>query len=159
MPCSACKANGKTVYGHWHGDSECPFNKKATKGTGSNVMAVVEDELSDSDEDYMPSSVNVFLATSVETRDARAENWCASAVSSHGHDPDFLLALSDTCCARSVVGEKWAKARMAHLRQAGVDVYVVDEARPFRFGAGPRIASLYSIVFPVHVGGGCVVPW
>ena len=159
MPCSACKANGKTVYGHWHGDSECPYNRKVAKGAGSNVMAVVEDELSDSDEDYMPSSVNVFLATSRETEDETSEYWCASAVSRHGHEHDFLLALSDTCCARSVVGEKWAKAHMAHLHKAGVDVYIVDEARPFRFGAGPRIASQYSVVFPVHVGGGCAVPW
>ena len=160
MPCSACKANGKTVYGHWHGDSECPYNKKTAKGS-SNVMAVVEDELSDSDEDYMPSTANVFLARQIPDGDALDEYWCANAVavSSEGHDQDFLLALSDTCCARSVAGEKWAKAHMAHLHHKGVDVYVVDEVRPFRFGAGPRIASRYSIVFPVHVGGGCAVPW
>ena len=159
MPCSACKANGKTVYGHWHGDAECPYNKKSSKSAGSNVMVVVEDELSDSDEDYMPSTVNVFLAHSESVRDNQPEHWCASAVSRTGHEHDFLLALSDTCCARSVVGEKWAKAHMAHLHQAGVDVYVVDEARPFRFGAGPRISSQYSIVFPVQVGGACVIPW
>ena len=159
MPCSACKANGKTVYGHWHGDAECPYHKKPSKGVGSNVMAVVEDELSDSDEDFMPSATSVFFASCQEIEDAASEHWCASAISSQGHEHDFLLALSDTCCARSVVGEKWAKAHMAHLHKAGVDVYVVDEARPFRFGAGPRIASQYSVVFPVHVGGGCAVPW
>ena len=159
MPCSACKANGKTAYGHWRGDPECPFSKKASKNSGSNVMAVVEEELSDSDEDYMPATTDVFLACSDVVPEGTREHWCASAVSHDGHEHDFLLALSDTCCARSVVGEKWARAHMAHLHQAGVDVYVVDEARPFRFGAGPRIASKHSIVFPVHVGGGCAVPW
>ena len=159
MPCSACKANGKTAYGHWHGDAECPYNKKPSQGMGSKVMAVVEDELSDSDEDYMPLATSVFLASCHESGDGVSEHWCASAVSGQGHEQDFLLALSDTCCARSVVGEKWAKAHMEHLHRAGADVYVVDEARPFRFGAGPRIASQYSIVFPVHVGGGCAVPW
>ena len=159
MPCSACKANGKTVYGHWHGDAECPYNKKAAGASAGNVMAVVEAELSDSDEEYMPPTANVFLASSSEHWGAQGEYWCASAISDSGHEHDFLLALSDTCCARSVVGEKWAKAHMTHLHQAGVDVYVVDEARPFRFGAGPRIASRYSIVFPLHIGGGCAVPW
>ena len=159
MPCSACKANGKTVYGHWHGDAECPYNKKGSKSAGSNVMAVVEDELSDSDEEYMPATANIFMAESEPAQDTPIEHWCASAVSRQGHEHDFLLALSDTCCARSVVGEKWAREHMAHLHQAGVDVYIVDETRPFRFGAGPRVSSQYSIVFPVQVGGACAVPW
>ena len=64
MPCSACKAHGKTVYGHWRGDAACPYKKDKEK----NVLAVVEQQLSDSDSDqdelFGPSSNDVYLATS-----------------------------------------------------------------------------------------------
>ena len=148
MPCSACKAHGRTVYGHWHSDPQCPYNK-AAKPEGGNVMAVIEEELSDSD-DYGPEVTDVF----------HAEYWCASAVTAGaGEGINHLLALSDTCCARSVVGEKWAQQHMRHLHELGADVYVVEETRPFRFGAGPRVESTYSIVFPMSLRGTDVVPW
>ena len=53
-PCSACKAHGHTVYGHWHSDPACPYRNKTTgkpetsKGSGAKVLAVVEEGLSDS---------------------------------------------------------------------------------------------------------------
>ena len=67
MPCSACKAHGKTVYGHWHSDPACPYRSKSnsgTKGDGSksgspNVLAVVEAELSDSE--FEPDEEGVFM--------------------------------------------------------------------------------------------------
>ena len=153
MPCSACKAHGKTVYGHWHSDPECPYGgaKKPPRPSGEKVLAVVEeDESSDSDH-LAPGPVDIFMAI---------ENWCASAVSGERDDDDNkLLALSDTCCARSVAGERWAKAHMKHLHQQAVDVYIVDEDRPFRFGAGPRVLSSYSMVFPVCVPGATHTPW
>ena len=147
MPCSACKANGKTVYGHWHSDPECPFGKKA----GKPVMAVVEEELSDSDEDYGPDPSDVFVAWADDSY------WCASAVSGKERaGMDHLLALSDTCCARTVAGESWANMHMSHLHETGLDVYVVDESRPFRFGAGPKIMSEYSIILTdEHPRGNC----
>ncbi|CAE7631963.1 RE1 [Symbiodinium sp. CCMP2592] len=150
MPCSACKANGRTVYGHWHSDASCPFNQKGkAEAPAGNVMAVIEEELSDSDE-YGPDSSDVFFT----------EYLCASAVSQievDGHD--HRLALSDTCCARSVAGEAWALRHMRHLHGLGVDVYVVDEQRPFRFGAGPRVESRYGIVMPLIVEAAQVTPW
>eukprot|EP00439_Symbiodinium_sp_Y106_P032011 s3274_g3.t2 len=150
MPCSACKANGKTVYGHWHSDPECPFGKKA----GKPVMAVVEEELSDSDEDYGPDPSDVFVAWADDSY------WCASAVSGKERaGMDHLLALSDTCCARTVAGESWANMHMSHLHETGLDVYVVDESRPFRFGAGPKIMSEYSIILPMNIPGATVIPW
>ena len=150
MPCSACKANGKTVYGHWHSDPECPFSKKASRP----VMAVVEEELSDSDEEYGPDPSDVFVAM------AGDGYWCASAVSdTEGAAMDHLLALSDTCCVRTVAGETWASMHMHHLHEAGLDVYIVDESRPFRFGAGPKVLSKYSVILPLHIPGATVIPW
>ena len=150
MPCSACKANGRTSYGHWHGDPECPFNKSSTKAGA--VLAVVEQELSDSDDDYGPEPTSIFMTASEVDVGYQCEHWCASAVSTSSlHDHDSLLALSDTCCARSVAGEGWAQAHITHLHNLGLDAYIVDESRPFRFGAGPKIASKYSVVIPLHV--------
>ena len=158
MPCSACKANGRTSYGHWHGDPECPFHKSQAKG--GPVLAVVEQELSDSDEDYGPEPTSIFMTKCDVRVGYQGEHWCASAVSSSSlHDHDCLLALSDTCCARSVAGEDWARAHIKHLHQAGLDVYIVDETRPFRFGAGPKIASKYSVIIPLHVPRASKVPW
>ena len=46
-----------------------------------------------------------------------------------------------------------------HLHGQGVDAFIVPEKRPFRFGAGPRIYSSYSVVFPLHVEGALDTPW
>ena len=152
MPCSACKARGHTRYGHWHGDQECPYYQ-APK-SGKPVMAVVAEELSDSDEDYGPDPSEIFLAYGGQ------EYWCASAVTADETEVQHqLLALSDTCCARSVAGEKWASQHMSHLHQIGLDAYIVDEERPFRFGAGPRIMSKYSMVFPLNIPNASKIPW
>ena len=121
-------------------------------------MAVIEEELSDSDEDYGPGPAEIFMAVS---GDGDGDYWRASSVFACPavKAQDCLMALSDTCCARSVAGEAWASAHMEHLHAAGLDVYVVNEARPFRFGAGPRIMSKYSIVFPLNLPGASSVPW
>ncbi|CAE7260901.1 RE1 [Symbiodinium sp. KB8] len=69
MPCSACKAQGRTSFGHSHGDPECPFRKGGSGDKDHNkdksVLAVVEEELSDSDEDILdPPSSSIYHSTS-----------------------------------------------------------------------------------------------
>ena len=150
MPCSACKANGKTVYGHWHSDPECPYNKKAQGDR--KVLAVVEEQLSDSESDeadLLPTDEGVF-ATLADMEDA--EVW-SSVDQCQKSGRSFTLALSDTCCARSVAGYRWMEKHMRHLQRLGEDVYVVDEARPFRFGGGPRIMSTHAVIIPLNVTG------
>ena len=162
MPCSACKAHGLTVYGHWHSDPACPYRSKGTtvktdppKGNGAKVLAVVEDELSDSE--YEPDEEGIFMATLSEDGD----NWCANALVEQTGTLDELrcLALSDTCCARSVAGEEWTSQHVKHVHGQGLDAFIVPEKRPFRFGAGPRIYSTYSVVMPLYVEGAKVTPW
>ena len=166
MPCSACKAHGHTVYGHWHSDPACPYRGKTpgtagkpevSKGSGTKVLAVVEEDLSDSE--YEPDEEGVFMATLGE--EAGEENWCANAmVDKAGTMEDMkCMALSDTCCARSVAGEEWAKLHMKHLHALGADAFIVPEKRPFRFGAGPRVYSSYSMVIPLAVDQAKTVPW
>ena len=176
MPCSACKSHGKTVYGHWHGDEACPYygekgnagSKGRDNATRENatarskpVLAVTEEELSDSDESF---GVNMAIY------DAQVDNYpekeLADPYESFGvnmaiddaqvfsafapaEDSDRRIALGDTCCARTVVGDKWAKRHMRSLLRRDIPVYLVDEKRPSRFGGGPRVYSEYAMIFPI----------
>ena len=63
------------------------------------------------------------------------------------------LALSDTCCSRSVVGERWIQRHMKLLVRRGHGVYVIDEAKTFRFGGSPRVASQYAVIVPLLIEG------
>ncbi|CAE7336253.1 RE2 [Symbiodinium sp. CCMP2592] len=158
MPCSACKSHGRTSYGHWHSDPECPFRSQKPPKTGESVLAVVEEELSDSD-GYGPLEASIFMT---DARDVSLSEpfWCASAITApEAGKGERFLALSDTCCARSVAGLVWAQDHIKHLHQSGIDAYIVNEARPFRFGAGPRISSEFSMVIPLRVQGAECTPW
>ena len=156
LPCSACKAHGKTVYGHWRADKACPYHRDH-KDTDKSVLAVIEEQLSDSESDqdalYAPSEV--FIATDESDTIGQAagdhhEVWIGAMSGQENHAfRRYTLALSDTCCARTVAGEKWIKEHLRHLRRLNEDVYVIDEARPFRFGAGPRIMSMYAVIIPI----------
>ena len=52
-----------------------------------------------------------------------------------------------------MAGEKWIIQHLRHLRRFGEDVYVVDKARPFRFGAVPRVMSMHAVIIPVTLPG------
>ncbi|CAE7351286.1 MAL3P3.6 [Symbiodinium sp. CCMP2592] len=169
MPCSACKANGRTVYGHWHGDAECPFRKGGgadkDRHREKSVLAVVEEELSDSEDDILdPPASSIFHSTTIydgtEQCDVHANQAPPYHVYSNGGEPDRnRLALSDTCCARTVAGKKWAQRHLRYLRARGEDVFVIDEARPFRFGGGPRVMSEYAVIMPLIVYGASKLAW
>ncbi|CAE7294476.1 RE1 [Symbiodinium natans] len=156
MPCSACKAHGKTVYGHWHSDATCPYNKK---NQDKSVLAVVEEQLTDSasdDEEFgpdgEPENEDVFVCIE---ESCVLQEVCGDRKSLRGaRDPlKYVMALSDTCCARTVAGERWMRKHMHHLHAMHEDVYIVDEARPFRFGGGPRVMSSYAAIIPLHLQG------
>ena len=159
MACSACKAHGKTVFGHWHSDPECPYNTKKNSQDGSRVLAVVNEESSDSEDDDLVLPSNVYLATSEahegsDDDQAPCAEVCASVhVASSGEPRRETLALRDTCCARMVAGILWIKRHVALLQQRGESVFTVDEARPFRFGGGPRISSTHAVIMPLQLEG------
>ena len=150
MPCSACKAQGRTSFGHWHGGPECPFRKGGSgdkeRNKDKSVLAVVAEELSDSDEDILdPPSSSIYRSTSsdldlrISDGKGQLEQVHANRVYSNGGEPDrSRLALSDTCCARTVAGKQWIRRHLRYLRARGEDVFVIDEARPYRFGGGAQ---------------------
>ena len=139
MPCAACKAAGRLVYGHWHSDPECPeFGKKAaavkSESNSKSVFVVTQpgDEQDESDNDDAFLIHVIFMATAEKLREESA-----------------FLALTDTACARSVAGECWANHVLDFMVKQGIPFYVVDDHQPFRFGDGPRTRARYAMVIPV----------
>ena len=124
---------------------------------------VVTEQLSDSDSDQEellgPSTHDIFIATSTDADDiegdikALDEVWVGVLSRDMPAANRFTLALSDTCCARTVAGEKWVRHHLDHLHRLGEDTYVVEESRPFRFGAGPRVMSSYAVILPINIKG------
>lgn len=141
MPCSACKANGRTTFGHWRSDPECPFFGKTDGKAGKSVFVVAHDaaELSSSDEgEVFMVNVSTVFGTNFAHGDQQ--------------QVDPFLALSDTCCARSVCGAAWMQDVMQEMWKRGQMFYVLPERQAFRFGAGPRIWSEFAVVLPTSLG-------
>ena len=140
MACSACRAHGKTTFGHWHADKACPYYeesmalKKKKEGEKSNKVFVVQgdedEEEEDTDSDQPAYEVMI--------------TWS-------GMNQQSGLAMTDTCCARTVVGEEWAEKHMESMWKQGVEFLVVNEQQPFRFGPGRRIYSTFALIFPMAI--------
>ena len=165
VPCSACKAHGKTVYGHWHGDAACPYHRDHKSGDKS-VLAVIEEQLSDSesDQDELFGPTGTYLATADIGEDDQAaagshEVWIGEmSVQGIRTTENYSLALSDTCCARTVAGEKWMRHHLKHSLEAARGRCLRDgRGRPFRFGAGPRVMSMYAVIIPINLP--CATQW
>ena len=93
MPWSICKVNGRIIYGHCHSDPECPFFGKGDGKASKGVFGVTpENEVlsTDSEELFI---ININIIYGIEL----------ASIASNGQ----FLALSDTCCARTVAGSKW----------------------------------------------------
>jgi len=146
MPCAACKAAGKTVYGHWHGDPECPQQKKKVQDGKAGATFVVSQEQSDSDSEaafYVADQGQNgahFVGAIVLATAGRLREMCKSC------------ALADTCCARTVAGMRWMEEHLRTLSDLGIPYVLVEDSQPFRFGDGPKIVAGFGAVFPMFVG-------
>lgn len=140
LPCAACRAHGRTSFGHWQADKECPFYEetqkmKQSKASGSQerkVFTVTEEQESDTSD----SEEDAFAVMMTQA--------CAAM--------EIDYAMTDTCCAKTVAGEEWAQQQMKKLWENGVEFGVVRESQPFCFGPGKRIHSTYALVFPLQSG-------
>lgn len=146
MPCAACRSNGKLVYGHWHSDPSCPYYKPKSDGNASassaskSVFVVTqpgEDDGQSSGESDTAFIVQMILMASSERLRMASKS----------------LALTDTCCARTVAGEMWAKQALDMMHQKGFPYYIVDDYQPFRFGDGPKVWARYAMVLPLTLEG------
>lgn len=122
MACSACRANGQIRFGHWHKDPECPFYKQSSDTPKSSqsqgvFCTLTEDE--DSDEAFI---VHEVIHQVLAAAPAVEEN-CVE------RQPGSYLALTDTCCARTVAGKAWMDDFVKHLWEKGIMCHVLREDR------------------------------
>ena len=143
MPCSACKAHGRTVCEHWHGDAECPFGKKgeaARSGmsklslTKSLVTARMMTWCFPTASTLPPWMIHAVMVQKCGHRRC-APVLCRTLT---GNLVGDTLALSDTCCVRTVAGSRWMDRHLRILRRFGEEIFVVDEARPFQVRRWPE---------------------
>ena len=155
MPCNACRAHGKTVYGHWRSDKECPYydetKKKKEKGAfitesghaEEDHAAFVVGQASSEEDDGQDDDAFIVHGTGLGQKCLREES--------------MRLGLSDTCCAKTVAGEAWVKSHVEKLKKSGLPFRYMSEREPFRFGGGPKIFSARAVLFPLCIPG-CRVP-
>ena len=135
MPCSACKAAGKLVYGHWHSDPECPeFGKKSSSKPSKSVFVVSQPDGSSDSEDAFLINMICLMASAERLRRA-----------------SYTMALTDTCCARTVAGEMWVKDALTKMDASGIPYYMCEDHQPFKFGDGPRVVSKFAVLIPVKL--------
>ena len=159
MSCAACKAHGKTVFGHWHGDPDCPYRNESagSKDAGARkpqaTFVVSQDDggASDSSDDIF--AVHLCNVAWQEQAVGQAVVMETSGTSSDLRRASDGLALSDTACARTVCGEKWLQHHMDRLEKMGIPVAIVPDEQPFKFGDGPRITSSFAAIIPLLVPG------
>ena len=159
MPCAACKAAGFTRYGHWHGDPSCPLRKKddekgKSKSAGHTFVVSQEpiEEESDSDDAFFVGMSDLVVDETVKPVEAVVNGSVILATSGKLRDMTKMLALADTCCARTVAGEAWIGNHLQELEKRGIPYHVVPDEQPFRFGDGPRITAQYAVIFPLYIG-------
>ena len=159
MACAACRSHGKIVFGHWHSDPSCPYrdvpppkasNKDKDEKPAKSAFVVNVEEASESE-----GSEAAFAVMAVHRGSANEAFSMVLATSSSTtlRQSTRALALSDTCCARTVCGESWAKAHADDLHAKGVPFVIVPDHQPYRFGDGPRVKALYAMVFPIYLDG------
>ena len=143
MACSACRAHGKTVYGHWHNDPECPYKAKSVNvtedepGDGAGVFCAFTDDEADSIDSFIPDVHAVLLTWGPKQFDKTD------------------LAVSDAGCSRNVAGSGWMKRAIRRLWQHQIPYYCVKERQAFRFGPGPKVYSNEAVWLPscLRAGG------
>ena len=155
MPCNACRAHGKTVFGHWRSDKECPYFEETKKKKEKSVFIT---ESGDPAEDH--AAFVVGQASSEEEDDQDDDAFLVRGTGlgqSCLRKESINLGLSDTCCAKTVAGREWVRIHVEKFKEHGLPFKYLPEREPFRFGGGPKVFSAMALVFPLCIPG-CRVP-
>ena len=145
LPCSACKAKGVIAYGHWHSDQECPQNQK--KESSSFVVGQDDEGDDDAEHDDLEQAFHVGMVGQNLGNAQRQSQVLLAA--DRMREESKCLALADTCCARTVVGQKWLTSHLKVFESESELFLCIREHEPFRFGAGPRVYSTWCIFLPL----------
>ena len=143
------------VFGHWHSDPECAYFEESKKNKEKGTF-LAEHEQAEEDEEH--ATFVVGQASSEDDADGEDDG---DAFIVHGtglgqsslREESAGIGLSDTCCAKSVVGQKWLADHVLELKKRGLPFTFHEEREPFRFGGGPKIMSSQAIILPLFVKG------
>ena len=147
MACNACRSHGKVVFGLWHSDPECPYYEESRKKKEKGAF------LRSTTKTKLPKATQLLSwgRRAPKMREARATRRPSSFMSLWLESAG--IGLSDTCCAKTVVGTVWMKDHVAQLQRREMPYHFMNEREPFRFGGGPKIDSSQATPIPVQVPG------
>ncbi|CAE7256949.1 GIP [Symbiodinium sp. CCMP2592] len=127
---SYCAGCGRR--GHWHKDPECPNNQSG------NAPAKPRN----------PQDHQVH-ATSVCSGTVPVVVEVAYMVGDLGGDR--LLAITDTACSKSVMGQGWLESYVKLAKEVGIEVQFLDCHDDFRFGASKLFHASYSATIMIQI--------
>ena len=127
---SYCAGCGRR--GHWHKDAECPLNRA---GNSAPKPRATQD--------------HQIHATTVSPGPPAGVVEVACMVGDLGGDR--LLAITDTACSKSVMGQKWLESYLRLAKDTGVDTQFLDCHGDFRFGASRLFHANFSATIVIQI--------
>ena len=127
---SYCAGCGRR--GHWLKDAECPLNRA---GNSAPKPRATQD--------------HQIHATTVSPGPPAGVVEVAYMVGDLGGDR--LLAITDTACSKSVMGQKWLESYLRLAKDVGVDTQFLDCHDDFRFGASRLFHANFSATIVIQI--------
>ncbi|CAE7859512.1 unnamed protein product [Symbiodinium necroappetens] len=127
---SYCAGCGRR--GHWHKDAECPLNRA---GNSAPKPRTTQD--------------HQIHATTASPGPPAGIVEVAYMVGDLGGDR--LLAITDTACSKSVMGQKWLESYLRLAKDTGVDTQFLDCHDDFRFGASRLFHANFSATIVIQI--------
>ena len=127
---SYCAGCGRR--GHWHKDAECPLNRA---GNSAPKPRMTQDH-------------HVHATTASPGPPASIVE-VAYMVGDLGGDR--LLAITDTACSKSVMGQKWLESYLRLAKDTGVDTQFLDCHDDFRFGASRLFHANFTATIVIQI--------
>ena len=125
--CAGCGRRG-----HWHKDAECPLNRA---GNSAPKPRATQD--------------HQVHATTASPGPPAGVVEVAYMVGDLGGDR--LLAITDTACSKSVMGQKWLESYLRLAKETGVDTQFLDCHDDFRFGASRLFHANFSATIVIQI--------
>ena len=128
--CAGCRRRG-----HWHKDPECPLN-------------IARQQQASSSDKPNPSA-----NTGPGVQNGSKEAFVVQVAYEVGYmGGTGLVAITDTACSKSVMGQSWLQRYMKVAQAAGIPMQLIDCQGDFRFGASKLFRATYTATVLIPVG-------
>ena len=128
--CAGCRRRG-----HWHKDPECPLNAGRQQQASSS---------SDKNPVQNPGKGNPNMSKEAYVVQVAYEVGYMGGTG--------LVAITDTACSKSVMGQSWLQKYMKVAQAAGVPMQLLDCQDDFRFGASKLFRATYTATILIPLG-------